>query len=146
MAHAIVRTMHVGAQKNGEMFVFGRAFKLKWFGIGSAGHDPKTLLPVVPDPTLTALPSPVTGSLLEIATGAAYQVSPTVTEFKLTLPAGVGSGVFSSIGIYGEITSVVDEADAGLIGQVFLYGIANLPMQNKLDSESKTLTLRLNNI
>ena len=146
MSHAIVRVTYLGAQRNGEQYVFGRAFMLKWFGIGAAGHDTKTLLPIVPDPTLVTLPAPVIGNLLEIPTGSAYQVGPTVTEFKLNLPAGVGSGVFSSIGLYGEITSVVDPADSGLIGQIFLYGIANLPMQNKLDSESKTITLRLNNI
>lgn len=146
MAHAIIRTTHLGAQKLGEQFAFGRAFQLKWFRLGSAGHDTKTLLPVVPDLTLVSLPSPVTGNLIEIPVGSAYQVGPTVTEFKLSLPAGVGSGIFSSIGFYGEIVSVVDSADSALIGTTFLYGIANLPMQSKLDSEEKELILRLNNI
>lgn len=146
MSHAIIRVMHIGAQKTGEQYAYGRCFQLKYFALGSAGHDAGTLLAIVPDPTLTSLPAPVT-SMLPLGTGAAYQVGPTTTEFKLVLGPGVGSGVFSSVGIYGEIVSVVDTAnDSGLIGTTFLYGIANMPMQNKLSSEAKTLTLRLNNI
>lgn len=146
MSHAIIRVTHLGAQKTGEQYAYGRCFQLKYFMLGSAGHDTGTLLAVVPDPTLVSLPAPVT-NMLPFGTGAAYQVGPTTTEFKLVLGPGVGSGTFSSVGIFGEIVNVVDTVnDSGLIGTTFLYGIANMPMQNKLTSESKTLTLRLNNI
>lgn len=148
MSQSIIRVLNQGAQKTSLQLVKGQCFVLKYFCIGAGGHDPATGLPVVPDPTLTELPIPKFTDLKAITSngGSANIVGPRVIEFNLVLIPGIATGEMSSVGLYGEITSVADPADIALVGQTFLHSIANFSLQNKLDSETKTITLRLNNV
>lgn len=146
MANANTRTTNIGAQKTGEQLTLGRCFMVKYFMIGSGGHDPSTNLAIVPDPTLTELPSPKFSDPVLIPTGSAYQVGPRQTQYKITLGAGVASGAMSSVGLYAEIVSVVNPNDASLIGTKFLYAVMNFNLYNKPDDEPRVLTLTLNNV
>lgn len=138
-------TTNVGAQRKNDLLAYGRAFKLKYYQAGQSGHDPSTNLPLAVDVTKTTLENPSTG-LIEIPTGGLTQVDFRVSKLSITLGRNVGTGVLSSIGIWGEIVSVVDAADSALIGNQFLYAICNLGYSLKASNSVRTLNLLLHSM
>jgi hypothetical protein len=138
-------TTNVGAARKNDLLSYGRAFKLKYFQAGQSGHDPATNLPLAVDVTRVTLENPSTG-LIEIPVGGLVQVDFRVTKLSITLGRNVGTGVLSSVGIWGEVISVADPADASLIGNQFLYAICNLGYSLKASNSTRTLNLLLHSV
>lgn len=136
---------NTGAMRFGDLHQYGRAFKIAFFQAGSAGHDKATNLPLSVNPTLTNLPSPTT-ALIPFSAGQITQIDFKKTLVQPVFNAGVGTGVLSSIGIYGQVFAVVDPADTALVGNVFLYAVANIGYNSKASNSTRTFNLILNSI
>jgi hypothetical protein len=136
---------NIGAQRESDMKALGRAFKLSYFQCGSAGHDKVTLLPLAVDPTLTTLPSP-TSSKMPLLPGSLTQIDFKDTLLTVSIAKNIGTGVLSSIGIYGEIFGVADPNDSALIGNTFLYAVCNLGYSLKASNAERTINFILHSI
>lgn len=145
MAQALMSITNLGAQKTSEQLVLGRNYRIKYWILGAGGHDPVTSLPLNPDQTLVELPAPLFTTPQLLSAGSSYIVGPRAVEYKIVIPTNI-QGAMSSLGLYGEITSTENPADASLIGQTFLHSIANFNLYNKMQNETKTITLRLNSV
>jgi hypothetical protein len=145
MAQALMRITNLGAQKTSEQLVLGRHFQIKYFVLGAGGHDPSTGLPLSVDQTLVELPAPLFTTPQVLPTGSAYIVGPGKVEYKIVISPSI-QGPMSSLGLYAEITSTDNVGDAALIGTKFLHSIANFNLYNKMQNETKTITLRLNSV
>lgn len=138
-------TTNTGASRKNDALAFGRAFRLKYFQAGSSGHDAETNLPLAVDVTKVALENPTTG-LMEIPPSSLVQVDFKTTKLTIILPPGVGNGILSSIGIWGEVFAVADPADAAIVGNKFLYAICNLGYSLKASNSKRTLNLLLHSV
>lgn len=136
---------NIGAMRAGDAHVSGRAWRLRYFQAGAAGHDPDTNLPLRVDPTLAELPSPTTG-LIQFQPGQIVQVDFRKTLIQTVFANQVGTGILSGIGIYGEIFAVTDPADSGLVGNTFLYAVCNVGYNLKAKNSNRTFNLILNSI
>jgi hypothetical protein len=142
----LTTTTNIGAQKKGEQLQYGRCWKLTHYQLGTAGHDPATNLPLVPDPTLSELPSPIQSSLIPIPAGSIYQVTPRITEIRIQLPENEAYPVISSLALFGTIFYTEASEDAALLGTQYMHVISHFSSISKQASESKTLVLALKNI
>lgn len=136
---------NVGAQRNSDMLALGRAYRLAYYQSGAGGHDKLSLLPLVVDPTLTTLPNPTSGRM-PLLPGSLAQIDYKETKLSIILDKNVGTGILSSVGIYGEIFAVADEADSRLIGNTFLYAVCNLGYSQKASNAKRTLNFILHSI
>jgi hypothetical protein len=136
---------NIGAQRNADMLTLGRAFRLAYYQSGAGGHDKVSLLPLVVDPTLTSLPNPTSGKM-PLLTGSLSQIDYKETKLSITLDKNVGTGILSSIGIYGEVFSVANPEDASIVGNVFLYAVCNLGYSQKASNAKRTFNFILHSI
>lgn len=136
---------NVGAQYAGDAHVRGRAWRLRYYQAGAAGHDSETNLPLRADPTLTTLPSPTTGTI-QFQPGQIVQIDFRKTLVQALFAKGIGTGPLSSIGIYGEIFAVTNPDDAAMIGNTFLFGVCNVGYNLKASNAVRTFNLVLNSI
>jgi hypothetical protein len=143
MSELSFRVVNTGAQRKGEQLALGRCFKLSHFQLGSGGHNESDGLPLSVDVTKTAVVSPIT-DLIELPASSMTQVGPRTTRIELTLGNNQANGVISTIGLFGEIIFVNNEADASLIGTQFLYAVCNIQKFTKTSSESRIIKLFLN--
>lgn len=146
MSMILTTTTNIGARKKGEQLQYGRCWKLTHYQLGTAGHDPATNLPLVPDPSLAELPSPLQATLTPIPAGSIYVVTPRILEVRIQLPSNEAYPVISSIALFGTIFYVEAQDDAILLGSQYMHAISNFSSISKQASEEKTLVLSLKNI
>lgn len=138
------RRTNLGAQMINNQLALGRAFRLIGYQAGSGGHDPATNQPIPVDVQAVTLPNATTGTIL-FAPGDILQTGYNTIRCTMTLGKGVGAGVVSNLGLIAQITAVADPADSALVGQEYLYAIANIGYKLKLSNETYVYTLDLHN-
>lgn len=130
---------NVAKQRHAAGLITAKSFAIKYFEIGSQGHDPADpLIATNPDPSDTELAGKVFGP--EAIDGSGY-LTPDCPYFECTLELSeaVGSPV-SSIALVAEI--VDDGYDpVSEIGVTFLYAIAHHPLQTKTGSAEFNYTI-----
>jgi len=126
-------------QRHAQQLVTGKSFQIKYFVVGSEGHDPSDpLVALSPDPSLTELPGTVFGE--EPVDGSGY-LSSTCPYWTciVEMAEAVGAQV-SSIGLVAEIidngTDPINE-----VGTTFLYALANMPLAVKTSNAQFTFTV-----
>jgi len=142
MAQAIIATItDVARSKFAEMLQVGRAFTITSFETGEGGHDtgdPATAL--TPDPTETSLPLQSFGPK---AIASKTLISPFCVEYLCGLDALEAVGPLSNVGLRATYTYSPIAGDT-LIGQTFLFAIANFPLVVKTDAETRSISIQVN--
>ena len=137
------RVTNIGASYKGQAMALGRCWRLSHFQLGTNGVDP-TGLPYSVDVARTGLVSPITPLLDISAFGTITAPGPRRLLVDLMLDASTGNGVFSQLGVFGEIIYCDEPGDAGLVGTRFLYGLCNFSEVNKNVGDTRRLTFTIN--
>lgn len=132
-----------GAGFKNDMYAFGRCFQITGFQLGAGGHDTLTGLPYAVDLTQTTVLFPIT-PILALDTALITRPDPRHVVFNIALDGDTGNGVFSQLGLFGEIVYCANPADTGLVGTRFLYGIANFQAVSKSLGQPRDIALSLN--
>lgn len=115
----------IARQKIANMAITGEGFNVKYFSIGTGGHDP--LNPSVPlqiDVTLTSLPGEYFGpKQLEAAT----LIDTYRPRFIARLGKPEALGNYSNLGLWAEMTSNP--------AIKFLFALTNFPLRPKTDQD-----------
>lgn len=141
MAQAIIATItDTGRSKHAEELQIGRAFTITDFVTGQGGSDPSDpAIALTPDPTVTTLPLQSFGPK---AVTSKTLISPFCVEYLAELSLLDAVGPLSNIGLIATFTFSPIGGDV-LIGTTFLYALANLPLQIKTDSETKSIQIQV---
>lgn len=142
MAQAIIATItDLARSKFAEMLTVGRAFTITGFETGEGGHDPgDPAIALTPDPSATELPlqsfgpKPIASKTL---------ISPFCVEYLCGLDALEAVGPLSNVGLKATYTYSPISGDP-LIGQSFLFAIANFPLVVKTDAETRSISIQVN--
>ena len=124
-----------------DMLVNGRSFLIEQFVTGEGGHDPS-------NPTLSLTP-PVEALSLPGLTFGPKDVDSIIdsnvfsVQVNATLESAEGVGPLSNIGLIARVNYSVTPSDP-LLNTTFLFAIGNMPLQNKLDGETKEFELFVN--
>lgn len=137
------RVTNQGAAFKNAMYAYGRCFQLTGFQLGSGGHDTVTGLPYTVDLTQTRVLFPITG-ILALSQASLSTPDPRHLGIALDLDGDTGNGVFSQLGIYGEIVHTVNPNETNLLGTRCLYAVANFPAISKSVGQTKSILLSLN--
>lgn len=142
MAQAIIATITDTARsKFADMLYMGRAFTVTSFVTGEGGHDPgDPATALTPDPAATTLPLQSFGPK---AIASKTLVSPYCVEYLCGLDALEAVGPLSNVGLIATFTYSPILGDP-LIGETFLFCIANFPLVVKTDAETRSISIQVN--
>jgi hypothetical protein len=108
----------LGAARQSNAMINGKALKFVAFSVGSGGHNPTTGNPITVNRSNTTLPGKLFGPSYNVEQSI---VDETTIQLKCYLLTGEASGTeISNIGIIAQVVS--SDTDNG---QEFLYAIAN---------------------
>jgi hypothetical protein len=122
-----------GKERHAQGLITGKAFRIRYFELGSQGHDPlDPLVATTPSPGDTEVAGRVFGP--EDIDGTGF-LSPTCPTFNCVVERTEAVGALvSSIGLIAEIISNgIDTVNE--IGTTFLYAIAHMPQRGKTSSD-----------
>ena len=142
MAQAIIATITDTARsKFADMLQVGRAFTITEFTTGEGGHDPgDPAIALTPDPTATSL---LLQSFGPKAIASKTLISPFCVEYLCGLDALEAVGPLSNIGLWATFTYSPISGDP-LIGETFLFAVANFPLVVKTDAETRSISIQVN--
>ena len=142
MAQAIIATITDTARsKFADMLNVGRAFTITSFETGEGGHDTgDPAIALTPDPTATELPLSTFGPK---TISSKTLISPFCVEYLCGLDALEAVGPLSNIGLKATFTYSPIVGDE-LIGQTFLFAVANFPLVVKTDAETRSISIQVN--
>ena len=142
MAQAIIATITDTARsKFADMLKVGRAFTVTDFVTGEGGHDTgDPAIALTPDPAATSLPLQSFGPK---AIASKTLISPYCVEYLCGLDALEAVGPLSNVGLLARFTYSPIIGDP-LIGETFLFAIANFPLVVKTDAETRSISIQVN--
>jgi len=117
----------------------GKSFKVKYFTLGSKGHDPgDPLMPTTPDPTDTEVEGAVFGPKAVDGTGSLSSTCP-YWDCVVETTEAVGAQI-SSIGLIAEI---IDNGDDPVdeVGVTFLFAITHMAQRPKTSADKLDLRI-----
>jgi len=142
MAQALIATItDVGRSKLADMLQMGRSFTITEFVTGEGGHDPGDVqVALTPDPSNTSLPKQSFGPKV---VQSKTLITPYCVEYLCFLDSLDAVGPLSNLGLIARYTYSPIAGDP-LIGQSFLFAIANTPLVVKTDAEIRAIRVLVN--
>ena len=143
MSDFTVSLTRTGRQIEAQQLVYGYAYEIQFFELGSGGHDPANPTVALPLNTdVTELPGVFFGPE---PFDSAIMMTPTCSQFTCVAQQGDAVGGISNLGLIGVITYVPPGSPLGapVKGSQFLHSLCNFALNYKVSSSRESFVVKI---